>query len=206
MILISFIYQMTKKNSINNMNLVSLFRKYKINVDPTFILDRWSEPHRHYHNINHLNDLIAQINEDYADGRLSESEREKLTLTALFHDLVYEPDRNDNEEKSADIFYRFCSEQYNVDLVEVKQMILDTKNHIPCTPLSQKFIDYDMNICERNFDELLEWEDGIKEEYSMFSNKEYKSGRIKFLESILDKYPYNMDNLLDLINWVKSNY
>ena len=197
---------MTKKNSINNMNLVSLFRKYKINVDPTFILDRWSESHRHYHNINHLNDLIAQINEDYADGKLNESEREKLTLTALFHDLVYEPNRNDNEEKSADIFYRFCSEQYNVDLVEVKQMILDTKNHVPCTPLSQKFIDYDMNICERNFDELLEWEDGIKEEYSMFSNEEYKSGRIKFLESILDKYPYNMDNLLDLINWVKSNY
>lgn len=206
MILISFIYQMIKKNSINNMNLVSLFRKYKINVDPTFILDRWSESHRHYHNINHLNNLIAQINEDYADGRLNESEREKLTLTALFHDLVYEPDRNDNEEKSADIFYRFCSEQHNVDLVEVKQMILDTKNHLPCTPLSQKFIDYDMNICERNFDELLEWEEGIKEEYSMFSNEEYKSGRIKFLESILDKYPYNMDNLLDLINWVKSNY
>jgi predicted metal-dependent HD superfamily phosphohydrolase len=85
-------------------------------------------------------------------------------------------------------------------------MILDTKNHIPCTPLSKKFIDYDMNICERSFDDLLEWEEGIREEYSMFSDEEYKSGRIKFLESILDNYPSNMDNLLDLINWVKSNY
>jgi len=188
------------------MNLESLFRKYKITVDPKFVLDKWSESHRHYHNINHLNDLISQINEDYADGRLNENEREKLTLTALFHDLVYEPNRNDNEEKSAEIFYRFCSEQHNVDLVEVRQMILDTKNHIPCTPLSQKFIDYDMNICERNFNELLEWEEGIRGEYSMFSNEEYKSGRIKFLESIIDKYPSNMDNILDLMNWVKSNY
>jgi pantetheine-phosphate adenylyltransferase len=188
------------------MNLVSLFNKYKISVDPKFVLDRWSEPHRHYHNMNHLNDLISQINEDYADGKLNESEREKLTLTALFHDLVYEPDRNDNEERSADIFYRFCSEQYNVDLVEVKQMILDTKNHIPSTPLSRRFIDYDMNICERNYDELLEWEEGIREEYSMFADGEYKSGRIKFLESILDNYTSNMDNLLDLINFVKSNY
>ena len=84
------------------MNLVSLFRKYKINVDPKFVLDRWCESHRHYHNMNHLNDLISQINEDYADSKLNESEREKLTLTALFHDLVYEPDRNDNEERSRD--------------------------------------------------------------------------------------------------------
>jgi len=188
------------------MNLVSLFNKYKISVDPKFVLDRWSEPHRHYHNINHLNDLISQINEDYADSKLNESEREKLTLTALFHDLVYEPDRKDNEERSADIFYRFCSEQHNVNLLEVKQMILDTKNHIPSTPLSQRFIDYDMNICERDYDDLLEWEEGIREEYSMFADVEYRSGRIKFLESILDSYPGNMDNLLDLINFVKSKY
>ena len=188
------------------MDLNTLFQKYKLTVNPSFVLDRWSEPHRHYHNMDHLNDLISQINEDYGNRLINETEREKLTLTALFHDLVYEADRNDNEERSADIFYRFCSEQHNIDLVEVKQMILDTKNHIPCTPLSQKFIDYDMNICERNFDELLEWEEGIKEEYSMFSNEEYKLGRTKFLESVLDKYPSNMDNLLDLINWVKSNY
>jgi len=190
----------------NKMNLVTLFDKYKIKVDPKFILDRWSESHRHYHNLNHLNDLISQINEDFGDQKINENERDKLTLVALFHDLVYEPDRNDNEERSADIFYRFCQEQYNVDLVEVKQMILDTKNHIPCTPLSQKFIDYDMNICERHFDELLEWENGIREEYSMFSDEEYKLNRIKFIESILDKYPSNMDNLLDLMNWVKTNY
>jgi predicted metal-dependent HD superfamily phosphohydrolase len=131
---------------------------------------------------------------------------DELLLAIIFHDIFHDPKANDNEEKSAEIFYRFCSEQHNIDLVEVRQMILDTKNHIPCTPLSQKFIDYDMNICERNFDELLEWEEGIRGEYSMFSNEEYKSGRIKFLESIIDKYPSNMDNILDLMNWVKSNY
>jgi len=63
-----------------------------------------------------------------------------------------------------------------------------------------------MNVCERNYDDLLEWEEGIREEYSMFADGEYKSNRIKFLESILDKYPSNMDNLLDLINFVKSKY
>jgi pantetheine-phosphate adenylyltransferase len=197
---------MIKMSSKNNMNLNNLFKKYKITVDPKFVLDQWSQPERHYHNMDHLNDLISQINEDYGNGVLNDVEREKLTLVALFHDLVYDPRRKDNEEKSAEIFYRFCSEQYNVDLVEVKQMILDTKSHQACTPLSQKFIDYDMNICNRSFDDLLVWENGIREEYNMFSNEEYKNSRIFFLESVIDKYPMNIDNILDLINWVKSNY
>jgi pantetheine-phosphate adenylyltransferase len=187
------------------MDLKVLFRKYKISVDPSFILDRWSEPHRHYHNIDHLSDLISQIDEDYSYGIINELEREKLTLTALFHDLVFDPEREDNEERSAEIFYRFCTEQYNVDLVEVKQMILDTKTHTPCTPLSNKFIEYDMKICEKDLDSLLVWESGVREEYSMFDDEQYKKQRISFLESLLDKFPLNTDNLLDLINWVKKN-
>jgi predicted metal-dependent HD superfamily phosphohydrolase len=183
-----------------------LFEKYKIKVEPRFILDRWSESHRSYHNIDHLNDLISQINEDYGYGVINDTERDKLMLVALFHGVVCDPTRSDNEEKSAETFYRFCTEQYNVDLVEVKQMILDTKTQTPCTPLSQKFLDYDMNICERNFDELLKWENGIREDHSYSTNDEYKSKRIKFLESLLDKYPMNTDNILDLINWVKKVY
>lgn len=197
---------MIKKNLKNKMDLNYLFQKYKLSVSPTFILDTWNEPHRTYHNLNHLNDLISQINEDFGNGIINQNEREKLTLVALFHDIVYHPNRTDNEEKSAEFFYRFCTEKYNVDLVEVKQMILDTKTQTPCTPLSQRFIDYDMNICERDFDQMLSWEKMIREEYSMYANDEYKISRIKFLESVIDRYPLNMDNILDLINWVKSTY
>jgi hypothetical protein len=62
-----------------------------------------------------------------------------------------------------------------------------------------------MNIVERDFNQLLEWEKGIMEEYKAYGET-YKEGRLKFLESLLDKYPNNTENLLKLVDWVKTNY
>ena len=62
-----------------------------------------------------------------------------------------------------------------------------------------------MNIVERDFDQLLEWERGISEEFSVYPKVQYKEGRLKFLESLLDKYPNNTENHLQLIDHVKSN-
>ena len=62
-----------------------------------------------------------------------------------------------------------------------------------------------MKIVEKDFNHLLEWEEGIYNEYKFYGNK-YKEGRLQFLESLLDKYNHNASNLLKLINWVKENY
>jgi hypothetical protein len=62
-----------------------------------------------------------------------------------------------------------------------------------------------MSIVERDFDQLLEWENGIHEEFKAYGES-YKEGRLKFLESLLDKYPHNTENLLKLVDWVKNNY
>ena len=84
-------------------------------------------------------------------------------------------------------------------------MILDTKTHKANIPLSETFNKFDMSIVERDFNQLLEWEKGIHEEYKAYGDL-YKDGRLKFLESLLDKYPNNTENLLKLVDWVKKNY
>lgn len=185
------------------MNLQELLNKWNIKCDVTTLLSMWNESHRHYHTLNHLNDIIDQINEN--KSKYSNKEYEKLMLTALFHDCVYDPMKNDNEEKSAQFFIECCSDKTNSDVLEVKQMILDTKTHESTTNLSESFNHYDMSIVERDFDQLLEWENGISEEYKSYGDA-YKEGRLKFLESLLDKYPHNTENLLKLVNWVKNNY
>lgn len=188
------------------MDLQKLLNNYGITCDVRIILDKWSEPHRRYHGMDHLTDLISQINEDFGNGEISANERDKLVITSLFHDIVYEVRSNLNEEKSADFFYRLCSEKHDIDVVEIKQMILDTKNHVASTPLSSKFIKYDLSVCEKKVEDLLEWERSIREEYISVNESIYKQERLKFLESMVDRFPNNMDNLLDLINWVKTNY
>ncbi len=185
------------------MNLQELLNKWNIKCDVNTLLAMWNESHRAYHTLNHLNDLIDQINEN--KSKYSEKQYEKLIITALFHDCVYDPMKSDNEEKSAQFFETCCVDKTNSDVKEIKQMILDTKTHQSTTPLSESFNRFDMSIVERDFDQLLEWEKGISEEYKSFGES-YKEGRLKFLESILDKYPHNTDNLLKLVNWVKDNY
>lgn len=185
------------------MNLQELLNKWNIKCDINTVLAMWNESHRHYHNLNHLNDIIDQINEN--KSKYSGKEYEKLMLTALFHDCVYDPMRSDNEEKSAQFFIECCQDKTNSDILEVKQMILDTKTHESTTNLSESFNHYDMSIVERDFDQLLEWENGISEEYKSYG-EQYKEGRLKFLESLLDKYPHNTENLLKLVEWVKNNH
>jgi len=180
-----------------------LLNKWNIKLDYNILLSMWNESHRSYHNQNHLLDLINQINESKSKFE-SHKDYEKMLLCALFHDCIYDPMRNDNEEKSAEFFMNCCQEK-NQDVIDIKQMILDTKTHESTTPLSEEFNQLDMNIVERDFNQLLEWENGIHEEYKAYGEM-YKMGRLQFLESLLDKYPNNTENLLKLIDWVKTNY
>jgi predicted metal-dependent HD superfamily phosphohydrolase len=186
------------------MNLQQLLNKWNIKCDVNTLLAMWNESHRHYHNLNHLNDLIEQINEN--KSKYSEKEYEKLMLAALFHDCVYNPMSSDNEEKSAEFFIECCLDKTNSDVLEVKQIILDTKTHQSTTNLSESFNHYDMSIVERDFEQLLEWEKGISEEFSVYPKEQYKEGRLKFLESLMDKYTHNTENLLKLVEWIKTNY
>jgi pantetheine-phosphate adenylyltransferase len=185
------------------MDLQQLLEKWNIKCDINTVLSMWNESHRSYHNLTHLNDLISQINEN--KSKFSEKEYEKLMLSAIFHDIVYDPSSSTNEEDSANFLMECAIDKYSKDILEIKQIILDTKTHNSTTNLSESFNNYDMNIVERDFDQLLDWEKGISEEFSVYPKEQYKEGRLKFLESLLDKYPKNTENLLQLIEYVKSN-
>jgi len=185
------------------MDLQQLLEKWNIKCDINTVLAMWNEAHRSYHNLNHLNDLISQINENKSN--FSEKEYEKLMLVAIFHDIVYDPSSSTNEEDSANFLMECSVDKNNIDILDVEKMILDTKTHTSSNKLSEAFNSYDMNIVERDFEQLLEWENGISEEFSVYPKEQYKEGRLKFLESLLDKYHNNTENILQLITYVKSN-
>jgi predicted metal-dependent HD superfamily phosphohydrolase len=186
------------------MNLQLLLDKWKIKMDVNTLLSMWNESHRHYHNLDHLTSLLSDI--DSQKDKLSEKEYEKLNLVALFHDIVYDPSKSDNEEKSAEFFINVCQEKSNPDIIDVKQAILDTKTHNSTTSLSEKFNKLDMSVVEGSYDSLIKWEENIYKEFAFVGKDAYKQGRLGFLESLLDRYNHNAGNLLKLIDYVKKSY
>jgi predicted metal-dependent HD superfamily phosphohydrolase len=187
------------------MKFHQLLEKYNIKANINMLLEMWNEPHRGYHNLDHLVDLNNMITNDFVSGKLNEKTTEKLLLTALFHDIIYNPQNTDNELQSAKFFESLCNDKNNIHIKDIKQAIIDTQFHIGENYLSQLFNKYDMNIVEKNYESLLEWEKGIHKEYS-FTGEAYKEGRLNFLESLVEKYPLNSGNLTKLVEYVKSTY
>lgn len=186
------------------MDLQKIINNWNIKCDISIILNMWNESHRYYHNLDHLNDILEMIEND--KSLYTEKEFEKLIITAIFHDCVYDPLRTDNEEKSAYFFEKCCTLK-DSDINHIINMILETKNHKSNSKLSESFINYDMSIVNEDYDRLLYWEHGIYNEYKSYGN-DYKKGRLLFLESLLNnpKYIDNTENLLKLIDYVKKEY
>lgn len=61
------------------------------------LIERYSEPHRAYHNVGHLVELFEDWDQ-YKEGLRS---KRRVALAIFFHDAVYDAGRRDNEERSA---------------------------------------------------------------------------------------------------------
>ena len=142
------------------------------------ILNRWKEPHRRWHGLHHLGALLRSIE---ADPDLSESDREMLGYVALFHDAVYAPLRQDNEEESARLAMDYLPNYSRRD--EVVETILATKTHQAENLLARKFNAWDCAILrEKDWQKLLDYEKGIAFEYREVEPETYRRERGRFLK------------------------
>lgn len=178
----------------------ALFAKYGI-TDFLLIQKAWQEPHRFYHNEEHLAFLLERIQK----SPFSEGEKEILYLIAFFHDIVYQPTRKDNEQKSAELFWQLCKADEAIKNL-VARAILDTHSHTPSHTLSAFFCEIDLAIVsESGFIQLLEWEQKIFKEYQVFDYSLYKPARISVLENLKKKVPQNAQNLQYLIEYLQTH-
>ncbi|CCW62273.1 unnamed protein product [Phytomonas sp. EM1] len=94
------------------------------NLFDKYIRQPYLEPHRHYHNLNHIRALLMEL-EAYIQVRSSNSKGVSLcsselssqrwgdlavVLAIFFHDAVYNPTSKVNEEDSVGLLRRFLSE------------------------------------------------------------------------------------------------
>ena len=173
------------------------------------IIRRWNEPHRFYHNLDHLNYLLEYFHNMYMNSQITMEEMTRLMVVAFFHDVIYDSKANDNESKSVDYFLEKSKERgYFKDefIDQVCMMIMDTsKRTEPIDKLSKIFWTADNSILGFPVNKLIEIEHKIFQEYQWVSYPKYKEGRIAFLESSIGMLGEKEDdNLRELIEYVKN--
>jgi predicted metal-dependent HD superfamily phosphohydrolase len=171
------------------LTFVQLLQKYTSN--PQLIETFWNEIHtnyskkgRHYHTLSHLQNLLDVLTEVQ-----SQIEDWDAVLFALFyHDIIYNPTNNNNEEKSAELAKKRLLEISFPEqrIAKCCSMILATKTHAISTDSSTNyFTDTDLSILGQNQDAYIEYTKQVRKEYSIYPDFLYNLGRKKVLEHFL---------------------
>ena len=139
---------------------------------------------RHYHTLQHLSNLLAQlqsVKEQLADW-------DSILFALYYHDIIYNVIRKDNEEKSA-VFaakrMRAISVPANIiDSCTVK--IAATKHHAPGPDGDcNYFTDADLSILGQAWPVYTDYCKSIRKEYAVYPDIMYNPGRKKVLQHFL---------------------
>ncbi|EOQ96953.1 hypothetical protein LEP1GSC195_2621 [Leptospira wolbachii serovar Codice str. CDC] len=151
------------------------------------IRSHYSEPHRTYHSLNHLYQMLGEF-----DSVSKELQDPEIALFALFyHDLIYDVTSKTNEEESAKIAKDRLSELgISQERIEICiEHILATKSHRlgdKCHPDTSFFLDIDISILGSEESKYYKYAKNIRKEYSIFSSEDYQKGRIQVLNHFIE--------------------
>ena len=99
----------------------------KINEIISFVISKYSEKHRYYHNLSHVRALLLaaeNFKEKFTDF-------ESVRLAIWFHDAIYTPKRFDNEIESAKLAVKLLRDLGlpKSKIATIEQIIIATQKH-----------------------------------------------------------------------------
>jgi predicted metal-dependent HD superfamily phosphohydrolase len=150
------------------------------------LLRAHGEPHRHYHTLTHIAQLL-QFLEEHGGA----SDRDAVSLAILFHDVMYDPASRDNEEESAELAaLRLTALGFSAPLVaKVDRYIRATRHSLPARqhddPDLNLLLDLDLSILAASPERYRAYAQAIREEYRAVPQDVYVAGRRAVLEGFL---------------------
>ncbi|WP_073499055.1 HD domain-containing protein [Actinacidiphila paucisporea] len=163
------------------------------------LLDRWGEPQRRYHTLDHLSEVLTRTTELAAYAH----DPDTVALAAWFHDAVYRPDRSENEQRSADLARRALAEA-GVDAdrtSEVVRLVLLTVIHDPAPGDAdgEVLCDADLAVLAGDPASYAAYAAAVRDEYAFVPDADFRSGRAAVLRQLLDlphlfRTPYGQDH------------
>ncbi|MGY2892597.1 HD domain-containing protein [Deinococcus sp. UYEF24] len=149
----------------------------------TYSLPFYQEPHRAYHTLAHVQAMLDALE---TRNVLTPA----LTLAVWGHDLIYDPQRHDNEAQSAERFGDWLEIQGvgPASVAEMRRLILETDHRAPPTDRTAALlVDADLSVFGADEAGFWRYEQAIRQEYGWVDWPTYRAGRLGVLEQFLSR-------------------
>ncbi|HET6972890.1 MAG TPA: hypothetical protein VFH96_02635 [Pyrinomonadaceae bacterium] len=146
----------------------------------------YSEPHRKYHTIQHLNECLTYLE----SARALADHADEVELALWFHDAIYDTSKKDNEQRSAEwaresvLAAGVSSEKAD----RIYELIMATMHKaVPVGRDAELLVDIDLGILGAGVDRFDAYEIQVREEYSWVPESLYRAARTKVLEQFVSR-------------------
>ncbi len=154
---------------------------------------RYNKPQRAYHSLQHIQQLFGQF--DQVKNNLHEPHI--IALALLYHDVIYEPTRSDNELKSAEYAVESLTGYLSAEQCQhIYALIMMTASH-QIDKWSNKvkereeysdaayLLDMDLSILGSSWSVYEHYSHAVRQEYAHVSDDDYRVGRMAVLKELL---------------------
>jgi predicted metal-dependent HD superfamily phosphohydrolase len=145
----------------------------------------YSEPARAYHTAQHISECLALLSS--IESQLQSPD--EIELAIWLHDVVYDPQAHDNEERSAQLAMQWFTDLPLAARQGLVQRILATKAHAPTPHDSdcQALLDIDLAILASSPARFAQYCQQVRDEYSFVPEMVYTVKRREFMQQMAQR-------------------
>lgn len=154
----------------------------------------YQEPHRHYHNLSHIQHCLRELNNFCENSSLSSIYIERIKEAIWYHDAIYDP----YAKKGQNEFESYMLLPNSSRAIFVALMIESTVEHKIIQEGINRFkerfeeecsifLDIDLSILGQMPTIYDEYTKNIRKEYSFVPGQIYREERMKVLNSLLNR-------------------
>ncbi|CAN5746147.1 hypothetical protein BH24ACT6_BH24ACT6_18880 [soil metagenome] len=142
---------------------------------------------RVYHGLRHVTWVVRHV--VTLCGEVTANDIGAIVAAAFFHDIVYEPTRNDNEERSARVAAaRLTDLGWPDDRVRtVARVVRVTQRHLPGDEDIDAMVlcDADLTVLGTSPEDYVAYTSGVRREYRHVDDDAWRTGRTHVLHAFL---------------------
>lgn len=149
----------------------------------------YREPYRAYHAWPHIEAMLAGLDEVRRAPEFASAHFDEVEMAIFFHDAVYDPRRDDNEAKSAELFRVYAGKHAAIGAEGVERiaaMILATAKHLPDPDISMRLLlDLDLAVLGSTPERYAAYVQAVRKEYAFVPDAAWRDGRAAVMKHFL---------------------